>query len=64
VRDNRANLSATPLSVAINELMACAEPPEPKVRHYLGASAIGSYGFRVIRSDYGILATNGSWCGF
>jgi hypothetical protein len=22
------------------------------------------YGFRVIKSDYGILATNGSWCGF
>jgi hypothetical protein len=49
---NRANLSATPLSVAINELIACAEPPEPNVRHYLGASAIGSECLRKVQFDW------------
>jgi hypothetical protein len=49
---NRTNLSATPLSVAINELIACAELPEPNVRHYLGASAIGSECLRKVQFDW------------
>jgi hypothetical protein len=49
---NKANLSATPINVAINELIACAEPPEPNVRHYLGASAIGSECLRKIQYDW------------
>jgi hypothetical protein len=49
---NRANLSATPLNVGINELIERAEPPEQNVRQYLGASAIGSECLRKIQYDW------------
>ena len=51
---NRANLSETPISVAINDLIEEAEPPEKNEREYLGASAIGSECLRKIQFDW--------WC--
>jgi PD-(D/E)XK nuclease superfamily len=49
---NRANLSDAPLSIAINDLIERAEPTEENVRHYLGASAIGSECLRKIQFDW------------
>jgi hypothetical protein len=49
---NRVHLSATTLSVGINELIESAEPPEPNVRQYLGASAIGSECLRKVQYDW------------
>ena len=49
---NRANLSAQPLSVSINDLIEHAEPPEENERQYLGASAIGSECLRKIQFDW------------
>ena len=49
---NRAHQSETPLSFAINELIAQAEPPEANVRQYVGASAIGGECLRQIQFDW------------
>jgi hypothetical protein len=49
---NRANVSISALSVAINELIECAEPPEENVRQYLGASTIGSECLRRVQYDW------------
>jgi hypothetical protein len=49
---NRANISETPLSVAINALIEAAEPPEHSNRKYLGASAIGSECLRRVQYDW------------
>ena len=51
---NRANLSESPISVAINALIEQAEPPEETARQYLGASAIGSECLRKVQFDW--------WC--
>jgi hypothetical protein len=51
---NRASLSDTPLSVAINAAIERAEPPEENTRRYLGASAIGSVCQRKVQFDW--------WC--
>ena len=57
---NRSKLSATPLSVAINELIACAELPGPNLRHYLGASAIGSECLRKVQFDWMVAPVHAS----
>jgi hypothetical protein len=49
---NRTNLSAKPISVAINDAIGAAEPPEENTRQYLGASAIGSECLRKIQYDW------------
>jgi hypothetical protein len=49
---NRANLSAAPISVAINDLIEAVEPPEENSRQYLGASAVGSECLRKIQFDW------------
>jgi hypothetical protein len=49
---NRANISETPVSVAINALIAAAEPPEENIRQYLGASTIGSECLRRVQYDW------------
>jgi hypothetical protein len=49
---NRANLSAAPISVAINDAIEAAEPPEENSRQYLGASAVGSECLRKIQYDW------------
>jgi hypothetical protein len=49
---NRANVSGTPLSAAINSLIEAAEPPEENVRQYLGASTIGGECLRKIQFDW------------
>jgi hypothetical protein len=49
---NRANVSITALSVAINELIERAEPPEANVRQYLGASSVGSECLRRVQYDW------------
>jgi hypothetical protein len=49
---NRANLSETPISTAINALIERAEPPEENSRQYLGASSIGSECLRKIQYDW------------
>jgi hypothetical protein len=49
---NRARLSDTPLSVAINAAIARAEPPEENTRRYLGASTIGSECMRRVQYDW------------
>jgi hypothetical protein len=49
---NRANLSDTPLSVAINAAIERAEPPEENARQYLGASSIGSECLRKVQYDW------------
>jgi hypothetical protein len=49
---NRANLSAAPISLAINELIEHAEPSEDNVRQYLGASSIGSECLRRVQYDW------------
>ena len=49
---NRACLSASPLSVSINELIERAAPPESNTRQYLGASSVGSECLRRIQYDW------------
>jgi hypothetical protein len=49
---NRAILSETPLSRALNTLFDQAEPREQNVRQYLGASTIGSECLRRIQYDW------------
>ena len=49
---NRADLSNTPISTAINGLIECAEAPEENTRQYLGASAIGSECMRRVQYDW------------
>src|SRR5258708_6850895 len=49
---NRANLSAAPISVAINDAIEAAEPPEENSRQYLGASAVGSECLRKVQFDW------------
>jgi hypothetical protein len=49
---NRANVSATAISVAINDLIERAEPPEENSRQYLGASAIGAECLRKVQYDW------------
>ena len=49
---NRAHLSESPISVAINALIEKAEPPEENSRHYLGASAIGAECLRKVQYDW------------
>src|SRR5438128_7381513 len=49
---NRASLSDTPLSVAINAAIERAEPPEENARQYLGASTIGAACARKVQYDW------------
>jgi hypothetical protein len=49
---NRTNVSTSPLSVAINELIELAEWPEVNTRQYLGASTIGSECLRRVQFDW------------
>jgi hypothetical protein len=49
---NRANISESALSVAINALIEAAEPQEGNSRQYLGASAIGSECLRRVQYDW------------
>jgi hypothetical protein len=49
---NRASLSDTPLSIAINAAIERAEPPEENARQYLGASSIGSECMRKVQYDW------------
>jgi hypothetical protein len=49
---NRTNVSTSPLSVAINELIERAEWPEVNTRQYLGASTIGSECLRRVQYDW------------
>jgi len=49
---NRANLSETAISTAINALIERAEPPDENSRHYLGASAIGAECLRKVQYDW------------
>src|SRR6516162_3073497 len=49
---NRDNLAATPISIAINDAIDRARPPEVNVRQYLGASSIGSPCPRQVQYDW------------
>jgi hypothetical protein len=49
---NRANVSISPLSTALNELIEHVEPREENVRQYLGASSIGSECLRRVQYDW------------
>ena len=49
---NRHNVAETVLSVAINELIEAAEPPEENTRQYLGASSAGSECLRRVQYDW------------
>src|SRR5215467_3489626 len=49
---NKANLSAGPLSIAINDAIEAAELPEENTRQYLGASSIGSECLRKVQYDW------------
>jgi hypothetical protein len=49
---NRANISESPLSVAINELIERTQPPEENTRQYLGASSVGSECLRRAQYDW------------
>jgi hypothetical protein len=49
---NRANVSATPINTAINDLIEAAAMPEANTRQYLGASSIGSECLRKIQFDW------------
>ena len=49
---NRALLSDTPFSVALNAAIERAEPPEENTRRYLGASAVGSECMRKVQYDW------------
>jgi hypothetical protein len=49
---NCANVSKSPISIAINALIEQAEPPEQNTRQYLGASTIGSECLRKVQYDW------------
>jgi hypothetical protein len=49
---NRDDLAATPISIAINEAIERARPPEINTRQYLGASSIGSPCLRRVQYDW------------
>src|SRR5262245_6361897 len=49
---NRTNVSTSPLSVAINELIELTGWPEVNTRQYLGASTIGSECLRRVQFDW------------
>jgi hypothetical protein len=49
---NRANLSVSAISIAINAAVEAAEPPERNIRQYLGASSIGSECLRKVQFDW------------
>ena len=49
---NRVNVLATALSVAINQLIEAAEPPDENIRRYLGASSVGHECLRRIQYDW------------
>jgi hypothetical protein len=49
---NRVNVSATAVSVAINQLIEAAEPPHEINRQYLGASSVGHECLRRIQYDW------------
>jgi hypothetical protein len=49
---NRANISESPLSISINDLIEAVEPPEENVRHYLGASSVGFECLRRAQYDW------------
>jgi hypothetical protein len=49
---NRDNLAAAPISLAINEAIERARPPEVNTRQYLGASSIGSPCPRQVQFDW------------
>ena len=48
---NRDNLAAAPISIAIDEAIERARPPEINTRQYLGASSIGSPCPRQVQFD-------------
>jgi hypothetical protein len=52
VTDGDASWAADEVSVEINRLIENAEPPEENVRHYIGASAIGSECLRKVQFDW------------
>jgi hypothetical protein len=49
---NRSELSAAPISIAINEAIERARPAEVNTRQYLGASSIGSACPRQVQFDW------------
>jgi hypothetical protein len=49
---NRTNVATSQLSIALNELIERAQPPEENTRQYLGASTIGSDCLRKIQYDW------------
>ena len=49
---NRDNLAAAPISIAIDEAIERARPPEINTRQYLGASSIGSPCPRQVQFDW------------
>ena len=57
---NKANLSAASISIAINDAIEAAEPPEENTRQYLGASAVGSECLRKIQFDWMVNPTHPS----
>src|SRR5258708_26565522 len=57
---NKANVSAASISIAINDAIEAAEPPEENTRQYLGASAVGSECLRKIQFDWIVHPTHPS----
>src|SRR5258708_29004730 len=57
---NKANLSAASISIAINDAIEAAEPPEENTRQYLGASGVGSECLRKIQFDWMVNPTHPS----
>jgi hypothetical protein len=55
---NRTSLSDSAVSIAINNAINHAEPPEENTRQYLGASSIGSECLRKIQFDWMVDATH------
>jgi hypothetical protein len=49
---NRDNLAVTPISIAINDTIERARPPEVNTRQYLGASSIGSPCLRQVQYNW------------
>jgi hypothetical protein len=49
---NKDHLSVDPVNVIINDLIEKADPPEEKIRGYLGASVIGSECMRRAQYDW------------
>src|SRR5215467_3221713 len=57
---NKANLSAGPLSIAINDAIEAAELPEENTRQYLGASSVGSECLRKVQYDWMVTPVHAS----